>query len=60
MDLQINFKLPSYSRSVITPEGYIFLMGGEEPELNTRDDVYMYDANERESNDQLQVRVGWF
>jgi N-acetylneuraminic acid mutarotase len=29
---------------VITPCGKIYLLGGEEPELVTRDDVYMYDT----------------
>jgi len=55
VDLQINFKLPSYSRSIITPTGHIYLMGGEEPEMTTRDDVYVYDCNV-ENNDMLEIR----
>lgn len=57
MDLEINFKVPSYSRSVLTPTGQIYLMGGEEPEMNTRDDVYMYDTTVAEPNNNLHIRV---
>lgn len=59
VDLEINFKVPSYSRSVLTPTGQIFLMGGEEPEMNTRDDVYMYDITLAEPNNNLHIRVSW-
>lgn len=57
IDLQINFKIPSYSRSVLTPVGHIYLLGGEEPELVTRDDVYMYDCTAGAGNCALQVKV---
>lgn len=57
IDLQINFKIPSYSRSVLIPLGHIYLLGGEEPELVTRDDVYMYDCNVGPGNCSLQIRV---
>jgi hypothetical protein len=44
VDLEINFKIPSYSRSILLPNGQIFLMGGEEPEYFSRKEVYMYDS----------------
>ena len=43
VDLDISFKIPSFSRSIIIPNGQIYLMGGEEPEYFSRKEVYMYD-----------------
>ena len=43
MDLDINFKIPSFSRSLVIPSGRIYLLGGEEPEYFSRKEVYMYD-----------------
>ena len=57
IDLQINFRIPSYSRSVITPLGQIFLMGGEEPEMSTRDEVFMFDCTLPEPNDLPFLKV---
>jgi hypothetical protein len=57
IDLVINFKIPSFSRSVVTPEGKIFLMGGEEPELTPRKENYMFDINSCDVNHTLHVRV---
>ena len=49
IDLDIHFKVPSFSRSIMLPTGLIFLLGGEEPEYVSRKEVYMYDttANDR-------------
>lgn len=49
IDLDIHFKIPSFSRSIMLPNGLIFLLGGEEPEYVSRKEVYMYDtvANDR-------------
>jgi Uncharacterized protein conserved in bacteria len=49
IDLDIHFKIPSFSRSLILPNGHIYLLGGEEPEYISRREVYMYDtvANDR-------------
>jgi len=49
VELDISFKIPSFSRSMILPNGNIYLMGGEEPEYFSRKEVYMYDyaANDR-------------
>lgn len=49
IDLDIHFKIPSFSRSIMLPNGLIFLMGGEEPEYVSRKEVYMFDttANDR-------------
>lgn len=38
--LAIYFKIPSFSRSIITPEGKIFLLGGEDNENGPRRDVF--------------------
>lgn len=40
----------------MTPQGQIFLLGGEEPELITRDDVYLYDCS-RLSHDTEAVAM---
>jgi len=32
IELDINFKIPSFSRSILLPDAKIYLMGGEEPE----------------------------
>jgi len=49
VDLDIHFKIPSFSRSIMLPNGFIFLLGGEEPEYVSRKEVYVYDcvANDR-------------
>jgi len=49
VELDITFKIPSFSRSIILPNGNIYLLGGEEPEYFSRKEVYMYDhmANDR-------------
>jgi hypothetical protein len=43
IELDINFKIPSFSRSIILPNSRIYLIGGEEPEYFSRREVYMYD-----------------
>jgi len=43
IQLDIHFKIPSFSRSIILPSGLIFLLGGEEPDYNSRKEMYMYD-----------------
>ena len=43
LELDINFKIPSFSRSILLPNGQIYLIGGEEPEYCSRKEVYMYD-----------------
>jgi hypothetical protein len=49
IELDIHNKIPSFSRSIMLPNGLIFLVGGEEPEYVSRKEVYMYDtiANDR-------------
>jgi len=49
VELDIAFKIPSFSRSIILPNGHIYIMGGEEPEYFSRKEVYVYDptSNER-------------
>lgn len=57
IELVINFKIPSFSRSIITPKGKIFLMGGEEPELVPKQESYMFDLKHRQSNHTLKKMV---
>eukprot|EP01017_Pseudomicrothorax_dubius_P040136 TRINITY_DN6241_c0_g1_i1.p1 TRINITY_DN6241_c0_g1~~TRINITY_DN6241_c0_g1_i1.p1 ORF type:complete len:443 (-),score=91.71 TRINITY_DN6241_c0_g1_i1:124-1452(-) len=45
LELDIPFKIPSFSRSIIIPSGHIYLLGGEEPEYFPRKEVYMFDLN---------------
>lgn len=48
LELDINFKIPSFSRSIIIPNGEIYLLGGEEPEYFSRREVYMLDIRQPE------------
>lgn len=48
LELDINFKIPSFSRSIIVPSGDIYLMGGEEPEYFSRKEVYLFRYAERD------------
>eukprot|EP01016_Furgasonia_blochmanni_P020449 TRINITY_DN2280_c0_g2_i2.p1 TRINITY_DN2280_c0_g2~~TRINITY_DN2280_c0_g2_i2.p1 ORF type:complete len:568 (+),score=98.28 TRINITY_DN2280_c0_g2_i2:111-1814(+) len=43
IDLDIPFKVPSFSRSIILPNSHIYLLGGEEPEYFPRKEVYVFD-----------------
>lgn len=45
VELDITFKIPSFSRSIILPNGHIYLLGGEEPEYYSRREIFMYDSN---------------
>lgn len=40
--LTINFKIPPFSRSIIVPDGRIFLAGGEDPESGAKRDLYCF------------------
>lgn len=42
IDLDIQFKIPSFSRSILIPDSSIFLIGGEEPEYFSRKEIYAY------------------
>lgn len=44
VELDITFKIPSFSRSIILPNGHIYLLGGEEPEYYSRREIFMYDS----------------
>lgn len=46
--LIISFKIPVFSRSIMTPQGKIFLMGGEDGE-GAKKSVYSIDINQIES-----------
>ena len=50
IDLVINFKIPSYSRSILIPNGSIYLLGGEEPDHVPTRGVYMFDLKYMDQN----------
>lgn len=60
IDLVINFEIPSFSRSLIAPDGKIFLMGGEEQELIPKKENYMFDLNHCDQNHTLHRMVNSF
>lgn len=43
IDLDIQYKIPSFSRSILLPDAKIYLMGGEEPEYFSRREVFLFD-----------------
>jgi len=43
VDLDIKFQIPSFSRSITVPSSEIFLIGGEFPQYETRNEVFVYD-----------------
>ena len=55
VELDISFKIPSFSRSIIIPNGQIYLIGGEEPEYFSRKETYMYDHSS--GDHKLHVRA---
>ncbi len=50
----IPFKIPAYSRSILTPSGVIYLIGGEDPNTGAKNTVYKYDLNQRDNNLNLK------
>lgn len=43
--LAIYFKIPPFSRSVMTPDGRIFLLGGEDPDHGPRKEVFFLNVS---------------
>jgi N-acetylneuraminic acid mutarotase len=54
--LIIPFKIPPFSRSIIIPEGKIFLIGGEDPELGAKKEVYSFNVATMETDHSLQAK----
>jgi hypothetical protein len=42
IELSIQFKIPAFSRSVMLPDGKIYLLGGEEPDYFPRREMYVF------------------
>lgn len=38
-----NIKIPNFSRSIVVPDGKIFLLGGEDPEGHPKKEIYQFD-----------------
>jgi len=43
INLDIDFMIPSFSRSIITPSSEIYLIGGDHSESNMENNVFLYD-----------------
>jgi hypothetical protein len=54
--LIIPFKIPPFSRSIIIPEGKIFLIGGEDPETGAKKEVYSFNFATIETDHSLQAK----
>ena len=54
--LVVPFKVPPFSRSVLLPEGKVLLLGGEDPELGAKREVYSLDLLNLEADHTLHPR----
>ncbi len=57
VNLDINFSIPLYSRSIMIPSGMIYLMGGEDHNSIVRGEVFKYNATNYEENTKLELKV---
>jgi hypothetical protein len=59
VELLIGFKIPSFSRSVVVPDGRVFLIGGEEPEYFSRREVYVFNPmlNDRKLHQKCYLLI---
>ena len=51
-----NVKIPNFSRSIMTPDAKIFLLGGEDPGGNARQEVHMFDVDSASDHYVLQPK----
>lgn len=49
-------KIASFSRSLITPEGFIFLLGGEDSDKGAQKTVYCCDINNIDQDRSLKLK----
>ena len=54
--LIVPFKVPPFSRSIMLPDGKVLLLGGEDPELGAKREVYSLDLLNLESDHTLHPR----
>lgn len=55
--LGIFFKIPPFSRSVVIPDGRIFLLGGEDSESGPKKEVYSFNLNSLSTDNSLHPRA---
>ena len=54
--LIVPFRIPPFSRSIMVPSGEIFLIGGEDPELGAKREVYSFDTTSMDLDHSLHPR----
>ena len=52
-----NIKIPTFSRSIMIPEGKIFLLGGEDPEGQPKREIYQFDLENLDSDHILESKA---
>lgn len=52
-----NIKIPNFSRSIVIPEGKIFLLGGEDPEGQPKKEIYQFDLANLDSEHILEPKA---
>lgn len=52
-----NIKIPTFSRSIMIPEGKIFLLGGEDPEGQPKREIYQFDLANLDSDHILEAKA---
>ena len=54
IELDIHFKIPAFSRSILLPDSKIYLIGGEEPEFHARRDMYIFDLKKNQKKLEMK------
>lgn len=52
-----NIKIPNFSRSIVTPQAKIFLLGGEDPEGHPKKEIYMFDLLKLDAEHLLEEKA---
>jgi hypothetical protein len=54
--LIIPFKIPPFSRSIVVPDGKIYLIGGEDPEIGAKKEVYTFNLSTMDTDHSLHPK----
>jgi hypothetical protein len=54
--LIIPFKIPPFSRSIVVPDGKIYLIGGEDPEIGAKKEVYTFNLATMDTDHSLHPK----
>jgi hypothetical protein len=52
-----NIRIPNFSRSIVIPQGKIFLLGGEDPEGHPKKEIYQFDLLNLDSEPVLEPKA---